>query len=105
MNRNGFQAERAGWPLRGRERTDAQQDGACRPSSEPNDATSLRLATGRAREDTTAHGRDGAINSTRLPWLQRAANAVTPELGDAVVLAVAVAAVAVVVVLAATGAL
>ena len=39
----------------------------------------------------------------RLPWLQRAANALTPELGDAVVLAVTVAGAAVVVVLALTG--
>jgi hypothetical protein len=36
----------------------------------------------------------------RLPWIQRAANAVTPELGDAVVLAIAVAVVAVVMVVA-----
>ena len=35
-----------------------------------------------------------------MPWIQRAANAVTPELGDAVVLAIAVAVVAVVMVVA-----
>jgi hypothetical protein len=40
---------------------------------------------------------------SRLPWIQRAANALSPEVGDAMVLAIAVAVVAVVVVLAVTG--
>ena len=40
---------------------------------------------------------------SRLPWIQRAANALSPEVGDAVVMAIAVAAVAVVAVLGVTG--